>query len=289
MSGFVSMPVGDLLPFRDPSGRFIDVSVPADDHFGILRIDRKSRGFAPGHITRQLVELSVQYPSEARNHLILDSDTYFRGHFVTKGFIDSDGIGLTVLAEDKDLLADPGYASFAEIRAKKINLIADRLGAPTLSRDTCLNNAVFQDSVRHDFRDWCCSESLCLVDLITIAPVEFNWYSLFLVKHGPKRLVRIEPFLRMMHTRCEYRRLAAVGFSHESLRTSSLGVCLNSGWASTRQGHFLSRLDRGSWAATLAVRGDRVRHGVAWGVRLFHDARLPGALRRGSQAPEQMS
>ena len=70
-----------------------------------------------------------------------------------------------------------------------------------------------------------------------------------LVKHCPERLVRIEPFIKMMHTRSEYRRLVAAGFSHESLRRSYLGVCLNSGWAGTRQGRYVSRLERGSRAA----------------------------------------
>jgi hypothetical protein len=42
----------------------------------------------------------------------------------TKDFIAPDGIGLTVLAEDKDSVADPAYAPFAERRAMKIDLIA---------------------------------------------------------------------------------------------------------------------------------------------------------------------
>jgi Family of unknown function (DUF6492) len=286
---FISVPADDLVVFQDLSRRFTDVSVLADDHFGIPRIDRKIWGFAPGYITQQLVKLSVQCLSEARNYLILDSDTYFIRDFVTKDFIAPDGTGLTVLAEDKDLVADPAYAPFAEFRAKRINLIADRLGVPTLSRATCHNNTVFQDSVLRDFHDWCRSESLSLLDLMIIAPVEFAWYNFFLVKHCPERLVRIEPFIRMMHTRSEYRRLVAAGFSHESFRRSYLGVCLNSGWAGTRQGHYVSRLERGSRAAALVVKSDGVRYDAAREFRLFRDAHLPGALRRLPRAPERMS
>ena len=285
---FISVPACDVVAFQDLSRRFGDVSVLADDYFGIPRIDRKIWGFAPGYITQQLVKLSVQRISEARNYVILDSDTYFIRDFATKDFIAPDGTGLTVLAEDKDLVADPAYAPFAEFRAMKIDLIADRLGVPAISRTTCHNNTVFQDSVLHDFHDWCRSENLSLLDLMTIAPVEFTWYNFFLVKQCPERLVRIEPFIKMMHTRSEYRRLVAAGFSHESFRRSYLGVCLNSGWAGTRQGRYMSRLERGSRAAALVVKSDRVRYDAAREFRLFRDAHLPGASRRLSRAPERM-
>ena len=286
---FISVPADDVMTFQDLSRRFNGVSVLADDHFGIPRVEGKIWGFAPGYIAQQLVKLSVQRLSEARNYLILDSDTYFIRDFATKDFIAPDGTGLTVLADDKDLVADPAYAPFAKARAMKIDLIADRLGVPALSRATCHNNTVFQDSVLRDFHDWCRSEHLSLLDLMTIAPVEFSWYNLFLVQRCPERLVRIEPFIKMMHTRSEYRRLVAAGFSHTSLRRSYLGVCLNSGWAGTRQGRYTSRLERGSRAAALVVTSDRVRYDAAREFRLFRDARLPGAARRRLRAPEATS
>jgi Family of unknown function (DUF6492) len=286
---FISVPADDVVVFRDISRRFTDVSVLEDDHFGIPGIDRKIWGYPPGYITQQLIKLSVQRLSEARNYVILDSDTYFIRDFVTEDFTAPDGTGLTVLTGDKELVADPAWDLFAEVRAKKINLIADRLGVPALSRATCHNSAVFQDSVLHDFHDWCRSESLSLLDLITIAPVEFTWYNFFLVKHCPERLVRIEPFIKMMHTRSEYRRLVAAGFSHESLRRSYLGVCINSNWAGTRQGRYVSRLERGSRAAALLVKSDRVRFYAALEFGLFRDAHIPGVSRRLPRGSERMS
>src|ERR1700733_4032709 len=134
---FISVPADDVMAFQDLSRRFTDVSVLPDDHFGVPRIDRKIWGLAPGFVTQQLVKLNVQCLSEARNYLILDSDTYFIRDFVTKDFIAPDGTGLTVLADDKDLVADPAWAAFVEFRAMRNNLIADRLGVPTLSRATC--------------------------------------------------------------------------------------------------------------------------------------------------------
>jgi len=286
---FISVPADDLTAFRNLSRGFTDVSVLADDYFGIPEIDRSIWGLTPGFITQQLVKLSVQRLSEARNYLILDSDTYFLRDFETKDFIAPDGTGLTVLAEDKDLTADPAWASFAEFRTKRIDLIADRLGVPSLARATCHNNTIFQDSVLHDLHGWCRSENLSLLDLMTIAPVEFTWYNFFLVAHCPERLVRIEPFSRMIHTRSEYRRLVAAGFSHDSFRKSYLGVCINSNWAGTRQGRYVSRLERGSRAAALVVKSDRMRYRAGQEFRLFCNAHLPAASRRLSPSPERTS
>ena len=284
---FISVPAGDVVAFQDLSRRFTDVSVLADDHFGIPRIDQKIWSLSPGFITQQVVKLCVQRLSEARNYLILDSDTYFIRDFVTEDFIAPDGTGLTVLADDKDLKADPAWAPFAEFRAMRTDLIADRLGVPALSRATCHNNTIFQASVLRDFHDWCHSEGLSVIDLMTISPIEYTWYNYFLIKHCPERLVRIEPFVRMIHSRSEYRRLVAAGFSHESFRRSYLGMCINSNWAGTRQGRYVSRLERGSRVAALVVKSDRVRYDAAREFRLFRDAHLPEALRRPPRAPEQ--
>ena len=285
ISVFISAPADDVAVFQNLSRRFSDISVLSDDHFEIPRVDRKIWGFGPGYITQQLVKLSAQRLSAARNYVILDSDTYFIRDFKAEDFMAPDGTGLTVLADDKDLAADPAYSPFAERRPRKIELIAERLGVPPLSRATCHNNTVFQDSVLNDLHDWCRAEGLSLLDLMMIAPIEFTWYNFFLVKHCPERLVRTEPFIRMMHTRSEYRRLVAAGFTHESLRRSYLGVCLNSGWAGTRQDHLISRLEHGSRAAGLRVKSDRVRYEASREFKLFHAAQL----RRLSRALERIS
>jgi Family of unknown function (DUF6492) len=289
ISVFISAPADDVPAFRDLSGQFTEVSVLGDDYFGIPEVTRKIWGFAPGYITQQLVKLSVHRLSEAWNYLILDSDTYFIRDFETKDFITPGGTGLTVLSEDADLVADPAYTPFAEHRAMKIGLIADRLDLPERARATCHNNTVFQGSVLREFHDWRHSEGLSLLDLMDIAPIEFTWYNFFLAKHCPERLVRVEPFIKMVHTRSEYRRLVAAGFSHESFRRSYLGVCLNSGWAGTRQGRLVSRLERGSRTARIMVKSDRVRYDTARELRLFRDAHLPDGMHRESRAPGRTS
>ena len=130
ISVFISVPADDVVAFQNLSRRFADVSVLPDDHFGIQTPDQNMWGMAPGYILQQVIKLNVQTLAEARNYLILDSDTYFIRDFETKDFIAPDGTGLTVFAEDKDLVADPAWSTFAEFRAKRLDLVGDRLGVP---------------------------------------------------------------------------------------------------------------------------------------------------------------
>jgi hypothetical protein len=277
---FISVPANDVPAFQGLTRRFADVSVLADDHFATPRVEEKIWSFPPGYITQQMVKLSVHRLSEARNYVMLDSDTYFIRDFGTADFITPDGTGLSVFSSDKDLVADPAYAPFNELRAKRINLVADRMNIPLYARATCHNNTVFQQSVLSDFHEWCRAEDLTLLDLMTIAPIEFSWYNFFLLRHCSNRLVRVEPFIKMVHTRSEYRRLIRAGFSHKSLRRSYLGVCLNSGWAGTEQGRYVSRIESGSRTAALVAGTDRARYIAARELQLFVEARRERPLPR---------
>jgi hypothetical protein len=276
---FISVPADDMVAFQNLSRRFADVSVLPDDHFVSLIRDQKIGRKVPGYILQQVIKLNVQRLSEARNYVILDSDTYFIRDFGTKDFIAADGTGLTVLSGDKDLVADPAWSSFAEFRAKRLDLIGDRLGVPAFSRATSHNSTVFQASVLSDLHDWRRSENLSLLDLMHIASLEFTWYNYFLIKYCPERLVRVEPFIRMFHTRTEYRRLIAAGFTHESFRRAYLGLCINSNWAGTRQGRLVSRLERGSWMAGFVVKSDRARYKAGRELKNFRNAHLPSVSR----------
>ena len=272
---FISVPADDIVAFQNLSRRFVDVSVLPDDHFGSLTPDQKIGRKVPGYILQQVIKLNVQRLSEARNYVILDSDTYFIRDFETKDFIAPDGTGLTVLSGDKDLVADPAWSSFAEFRARRLDLIGDRLGVPAFSRATSHNSTVFQASVLSDLHDWRRSENLSLLDLMHIASLEFTWYNYFLIKYCPERLVRVEPFIRMFHTRTEYRRLIAAGFTHESFRRAYLGLCINSNWAGTRQGRLVSRLERGSSMAGFVVKSDRARFKAGRELKNFRNSHLP--------------
>ena len=157
------------------------------------------------------------------------------------------------------------------------------------SRATSHNSTVFQASVLSDLHDWRHSENLSLIDLMRIAPIEFTWYNYFLVKYCPERLVRVEPFIKMFHTRSEYRRLIGAGFTHESFRRAYLGLCINSNWAGTRQGRLVSRLERGSRMAGFVVKSDQARYKASQKFKAFRNDHLPRARHRPSQASEGIS
>lgn len=276
---FVTVPSEDLRVFTPLVRSFPDVTLIADEYFHIPGITDKIWHFGPGYIAQQLIKLSVHELNEARNYVMLDSDSYFIRDFSAADFLAPDGVGFTVVSPDSDLNADPAYDRFRAARREKIALIASRLGVDTWALATCHNNAIFQDVVLRSLAGWRASEGLSLLDMMRIAPVEFTWYHLFLQRHHPDLIHKIEPFIKMVHTRSEYRRLVKAGFSHDSLARSYLGACLNSGWAGSNQRRYVSRLERGSRSARIVLRADQARYTAAQHLQLFIDARLQAPLR----------
>lgn len=251
-----AVPDAELTHLREffDSGELILVG---DSVTGAPVVTEKINQFSTGYIHQQMVKLSVHRLGIADNYLVLDSDAYFIRDFRRSDFLDASGVGLSVLTEDKDQFADPGYARFADVRREKIDSIADRFLLPGSARATCHNNTVLQSFVLRKLETWREAEGLSLIDLMKISPLEFSWYNFFLRTHYPERLIQVDPFIRMIHTRSEYRALIRQGFSTTSLARSYVGICINSGWAGRNQTSLTRRLDSGSRFARGRVRLDQ--------------------------------
>lgn len=255
------------------------VEVVPESSVGAPVVTEKVGGFAVGYIQQQVVKLSVHRLGIARNYFLLDSDSMFIRPFEASDFLDGEGRPLTVLVQDKDQAVTPGYARFAALRDPMVTRIADYLGLPPQPRATSHNNTVVSSEVLESFERWREALGLSIVDLMEIAPLEYSWYNFYLQRHHPDLVVPVEPLVRMVHTRGEFRSLVAQGVTLDSLARSYLGVCLNSGWAGRDQRRVLAKLERGSRAARARVRVDAARYTVHEQVGFARSARAGRARR----------
>lgn len=255
------------------------VEVVAESSLGAPVVTDKIGGFSVGYIQQQVVKLSVHRLGIARNYFLLDSDSMFIRPFGTSDFLDGEGRPLTVLVQDKDQAVTPGYERFGAIRDPMVTRIADYLGLPAQPRATSHNNTVVSSRVLESFERWHEAIGLSLVDLMEIAPLEYSWYNFYLQRHHPELVVAVEPLVRMIHTRGEFRALVAQGVTLDSLARSYLGVCINSGWAGRDQRRVLAKLDRGSRAARARVRVDAARYALHQQVSFARAARAERARR----------
>jgi len=250
---------------------YAKLTVVPESRLEMPAVTEKVRDFGIGYIEQQIAKLSVHKLGVARNYLVLDSDAYFIRRFTHDDFLDGAGRGFTVLTEDKDQYADPGYARFADVRMAKVNAIADYLELPARPRRTCHNNTVFSSDALHAFDDWRHEAGLSLVDLMNIAPMEFSWYNFYLQRYHPELIVPVDPLFRMVHTRSEFRTLIQQGMTVAALRRSYVGLCINSGWAGRTQDRLVEKLERGSRWARGRVLADR----AIYRAHLEYDNLLP--------------
>ena len=268
----LAVPDNEVAEFSSLAGGAATTVVP-ESSLGAPIVTEKIRGYEVGYIQQQLAKLSIHRLGVARNYFVVDSDSMFIRPFSLADFLDGAGRPFTVLTQDKDQLTDPGYARFAALRAPMVGRIADYLSLPAQPRATSHNNTVLSAAVLESFERWRDERGLSLIDLMEIAPLEYSWYNFYLQRHHPNLVVPIEPLVRMIHTRSEFRSLVRQGVTTESLSRSYIGVCINSGWAGRSQRRVLAKLERGSAAARVRVRVDARRYALHQEIEFFKRAR----------------
>jgi hypothetical protein len=256
---YVSVPDDEAAQFRRECTQS-EVTIIPDSVFNIPKVTSAIQNLSTGYIEQQLIKISVHNLNVAKTYAVIDSDCYFIRDFFHKDFLDDTDRGFTVLAEDKEQFAAPWYSSFADRRRAKVNAVADYFALPVQPRATCHGNTILSADVLSDFDSWRNEMGLTLIELMKIAPVEFSWYNFFMQKFYKDKIVRIEPFLRLIHTRGEFRSIIQQGLTTSALQRSYLGVCMNSVWAGKDQRREIRKLDKGSLLARTHVRIDDARY-----------------------------
>lgn len=269
---FLAVP-DDEVTFFEGLSNYDKLAVVAESKLDIPRVTEKIHNFGVGYIEQQLVKLSLHKLELARNYFVLDSDSFFIRQFAYSDFLDNSGRGFTVLTQDKDQFSNPGY-TFADNRMKKVNKIADYFSLPSQPRATCHNNAIFLSDALTWFEQWRIEVGLSLIDLMKIAPLEFSWYNFYLQRFHPELIVQVEPLIRMIHNRSEFRSLMQQGMTISALRRSYIGLCINSGWAGRNQNHLVKKFDRGSPFAKTMIRSDQLMYSLHQQLEFYRSDKI---------------
>mgnify|MGYP006270410937 CR=1 FL=1 len=247
-----------------------EVSLVPESFFEADFPTSKIHGRSLGYLKQQIIKLAVYQLGVARHYIMLDSDAIIIKPFSKPDFINQFGIGYTVLVEDLDQFASPWYRGYADRRRRDIANIASRVGFSGTHLRTCHGNVTFSTTVLESFEKWRNDQGLTPSDLMEIGPYEFSWYNFFVQTHHPNLVDPIEPFIRYVHVKNEFRSWRYQGITIEDLQRSYLGVCLNSNWTRGRDSYYLARLRTKSLGFQLRKLRDfleRIPRGIAH--RLF--------------------
>ena len=267
---YICVPDEEIEQLRSLEG-ICDFTAVPESFFKIDFPNQKIHGRSLGYLRQQIVKLSVHHLGVAANYMILDSDAVMIRPFGRSDFLSESGTPYTVLVEDLDQFTAPWYRMYADRRREFLVSIAKRFELSTDHLRTCHGNVLFSAKVLANFEAWCEHEGLTPSHLMEIGPYEFSWYNFFLQSKMPETVIPIEPFVRYLHVKNEYRFLRYQGITINDLARSYVGICLNSNWAHGNVDSYLRRLTRTSMAYKLSkIRNlaERVVNGVVRRLKL---------------------
>lgn len=253
----LSVPDEEISIFLERLGSF-DAMLIADSFFGVPEVSERLHGQRPGYISQQMIKLSVHKLNFSQSYVVLDSDAFFIKNFTELDFVSPEGEGYTVMVHDKEQLCAPWYSEHIEYRSRAIDIIGDYFNLPPPLRATCHGNAILRSDVLSNLETWRIGKGLTLLDLMRVSALEYSWYSFYMRKYQPESIIQIEPFIRYIHSRGEYRALLHQGYSITELSRAYVGLCPNTTWAGKSQRAISRRLKKGSRVAAVMSRYYRV-------------------------------
>ena len=183
----------------------------------------------PGYINQQIVKLSFWETGLCQNYLCLDSDGEFIRDFRVEDFMYDENTPFTIGVEDKDLKADPyWYSVWGHGRDSRIDTIKSFLLMEDVKNvKTCHGFQILSSKHLELFKELVMMpKQMSYLDILSIAPMEFGWYNLFLYK-VPFDIHYVEPFFKYYHHANQYLVDKMLGVQNKDLARSYLGIVVN--------------------------------------------------------------
>lgn len=185
-----------------------------------------------GYANQQICKLTFYKTGVSHNYLCLDSDTIFIRDFYISDFMHSEDIPYTVMHTEKDLCVDRTYRQFAWFpwieMVENVYAYMD-LNDRRLRLCHCnqLMSSIVLDSLERDFMK---PRSLCYKDLLSIAPHEFTWYTVWFQKCKLVQEYAVEPFFKVISFRQNYIFHRVQNLHESDFAHAYIGIILNSKW-----------------------------------------------------------
>ena len=267
---YLIVPSDDVTLFTE---RFDGTSIIDEAVFALPALREPVEDLSTGYIDQQCVKLSLHQLGLAKNYFVVDSDCYFIRDFFYSDFVNEDGIGYSVLGEEKDRFLAPWYQSHAAYHLERTDKIADYFELPRYPRRSSHGNVVLLSSVLAAFEQWRKDQGVDLEDLMHIAPLEFSWYNFYLQRYHADQIIAVEPFIKAVHTSGQFRSMLRDGYTTRVLAKGYVGVSLNSSWAGGNPLRAVQKLERGSRVAKVMNLLARVWDYAAKRARLARQGR----------------
>lgn len=242
---YIVVPDSDVDRFERWSSATIDV-LP-ESLLAQHLVNREIHGIRPGYINQEIIKLSFWELGLSRSYFCVDSDAEFIRPFTFSDFMFDSSTPFSVLVEDKELKAEPGYfAQHWQGRERSIRRIQELVGLQDPRLLTCHGHQVFSSTVLRSLRDeFMASRGWTYADLLEESPYEFSWYNMWLQKSQAIEIRACEPLVKTFHNENQFLVSRLESQTSADLARSYVAVVVNSNFANSWEG-----LDSRSGAST---------------------------------------
>lgn len=226
---YISCPKKDYFEFSKLNNDNIKV-VKDEDYAHDALISRTDLKLSVGYINQQICKLCFADYGISENYLCIDSDAIFIRDFYYEDFMYNDNIPYTVLIMDKDLNCEKAYQKFWNQRFAYHKKIYDFFGMDMKVYKTCHGMQVLNRKVLLELREFIKGKGMDYGDILEIAPFEFTWYNTALQYFEPFKIIEVEPFFKVFHTRNQYLEARKSNNALADWSRAYVGIVMNSNW-----------------------------------------------------------
>jgi hypothetical protein len=188
-------------------------------------------GYALGYANQQVVKLCFFKTRLAAHYLCVDADGVFIRPIHQRDFFAEDGRPYTVLYQGKHNALDIESRGYDAHFQQWVQRIQQAYGIEDKRHLSCsgftLLSASFLETWYSEFVQ---ANGHRIEDVLNISPVEFSWYTQWILHRHPMDFLAVEPFFKIFHYKRHYQESRRALVRRADIATRYMGVCLNSNW-----------------------------------------------------------
>ena len=226
------VPATDVPAFQELAGD--QVVLHAEENLlGSHLVGVGAHGLSAGYLNQEIVKLAFWEAGLAANYFCVDSDAVFLRSISARDLMRDASTPYTVLVQDKDLLAEPGYhREHWAGRERSIRRIMELVGLDDPIMRTCHGHQIFSATVLSSFRsEFLEPRGWSYADALREEPYEFSWYAMWLQRSRVIPIHAIEPLVKVFHTPEEHLASIVMGVTEADLARAYLAVVVNSNYS----------------------------------------------------------
>lgn len=227
---YLSVPSDDYMLFKSKIGE--NVNIICDESIYANLLTEHLDDFSAGYINQQILKLNFWKTEIAENYLCLDSDSYFIKDFYLSDFMYNDQVPYSILYQWEEHFLNREYIHLVkDYYIFNLDKIKKTLNIKNTRYLTCCGFSILSAKVLKSFEEnFLKPNNLTYIDILKISPLEFSWYSQWLLKENDIEIQPKNQLFKIFHYKNEYESIKKKKITEKDIAEMYLGICMNSNW-----------------------------------------------------------